>query len=343
MWILGGAGVVRAWCEAGAPAWAHAVERQTHHVPWHGFAAWDLIFPLFLFLAGVSLPFSYATRRARGATRQDLALHALRRGATLVLLGAVYNGLLAFDWDNLRLASVLGRIGLAYTGAALIVLALPRLRDQLLAGAGLLAASWALLSFAAPGEPEASLELGRNLFDWFDQRFLPGRLHQTVHDPEGLLATLPAIVTALAGVWTGQFLRGRADHDLGSATILAGAGLVALLAGGLWSLALPLNKHLWTPSFVVWCAGWSLLALAVFHLFVDVLHWRRFGHLFAIIGANSILFYLASRFIDWNGVAALALGRAEGRLHPALIATGGLALQWGLAAWLYSRRWFLRV
>lgn len=342
-WILGGGLAVRAWDQAGGPAWVATVAEQTTHVEWHGFRAWDLIFPLFLFLAGVSLPFSYAKRVAAGAQRLDLALHALRRGVVLVLLGLVYNGLLRFDLDTLRTASVLGRIGLAYAGAACLVIWLPKVRDQAIAAGVLLLGSWGLLSIAAPGEEAASLEMGKNLFDWFDRRFLPGRLYQDVHDPEGLLATLPAIVTALAGTWAGRYLASKETHELRSAFHLAIAGVIALFAGWAWDHVLPFNKHLWTSSFVCWCAGWSLLLLATFYALVDVLGLARLGWFFGVIGANSILLYLTQAFVDWHELGPLVFGRAEGRLHPGLMAATGLFLQWLLAAWLYKRRIFLRV
>jgi predicted acyltransferase len=270
LWIVGGATLVAALAEATGWGWLGWIEGQCEHVEWHGFRFWDLIFPLFLFLAGVSMPFSFAKRRGQGASDGTLARHALRRGLTLVFLGVVYNGLLAFDFATLRYASVLGRIGLGWMFAALIALRCG-VRGQVAWIAGLLLGYWAALTLVpVPGQGAPSLEPGRTLADWLDRTLLPGRLHREVRDPEGILSTVPAVATALSGALAGAWLR-RADvaGDRRAAG-LALAGLGALALGGLWQLAFPLNKNLWTSSFVAWTSGWSLLALAAFYWVIDV-------------------------------------------------------------------------
>lgn len=343
LWIVGGAEVLRAWAEAsnwGPLQWAAG---QTEHVAWNGFAFWDLIFPLFLFLAGVSLPFSIAARRARGESERALHLHALRRAALLVLLGLVYNGLLLFDFAHLRCASVLGRIGLAWLGAALIALhAGPR--GRALWAAGLLLGYWAaLVWFPVPGFGAGDLEPGATVTDWFDRRFLPGVLYRGDRDPEGLLGTVPAIATALLGVLAGDWLRRGDRSGERKALGLFGAGAAGLAFGWLWSRALPLNKNLWTSSFALWCAGWSALLLAAFYFAIDVRGWRRWAFPLQVIGVNSITIYMLARFVDFDALAGLALGQEPARLHPVLLAGGGLALEWLLLWWLWRRRIFLRV
>jgi predicted acyltransferase len=351
LWIAGLGAMLGAWADSNDWGWLDAAQAQTEHVEWHGFTFWDLIFPLFLFVAGVSLALSFGHRRAEGARDSTLALHALRRGLTLVALGLVYNGLLKFDLGTLRCASVLGRIGLAWMGAAWIALAAPSFRARLAWAVGLLLGYWALLTLVpVPGFGPANLEPGTNLVDWFDQHFLPGRLYRTVRDPEGLLATLPAIATALGGVLAGDWLA-RADvAPARKVTGLAGAAFACLAAGALWALVFPLNKNLWTSSFVLWCAGWSLVLLAGFHLALDVLRLGErpvFGagvRFLEVIGANAITIYVLQSFLDFDALARLLLeARGALKLHPALVAGGGLGLKW-LVLWLLWRaRLFLRV
>ncbi|MCZ6596049.1 MAG: DUF5009 domain-containing protein [Planctomycetota bacterium] len=340
-WIVGGSGFVAALAEATDWRLLRWIESQCHHVEWHGFRFWDLIFPLFLFLAGVSMPFSLAKRRASGANPVGLHLHVVRRGLLLVLLGVVYNGLFAFDFENLRYASVLGRIGLAWMLAGLIVLHTGP-RGQVIWGVGLLLGYWAALAWIpVPGYGAGDLSPGATLTDWVDRLLLPGRLHRGVRDPEGILGTLPAVVTALMGVQAGHALR--RGGGFAKAVVLAGAGLVCLGVGWLWDFAFPINKNLWSSSFVMWTGGWSLLALAVFHLVIDVWGFQRWAFFFVVIGTNPITIYVLQGFVDFDGLAGIVFANAEGGLHPALLAGTGLLLRWLVLYAMYRARWFLRV
>jgi len=342
--IVGGREVVVAL--AGATGWGalRGLAGELQHAEWHGFTLWDGVFPLFLFLAGASLPLSFARRAERGATRGALARHAVARGLRLVLLGLVVNGLFAFDFAHLRVASVLGRIGLAWTGAALVVLFLG-LRGQVIAAAALLLGYWALLALVpAPDQPSPSLEPGASIVDWFDRRFLPGRLHRGVRDPEGLLGTLPAVVTALAGSWAGRWLaRGPGPAGRRSAA-LAAAGLAAVALGRLWSGWLPLNKNLWTSSFTLFTAGGSAALLALFHWTIDVRGWSAWSFPLVVVGTNAITIYVAHAFVDFEALARLVFGVAlPTRLHEAFVPLIALALEWlGLYA-LWRRGLLLRI
>ena len=342
--IVGGREVLVAL--AGATGWRtlHALAGQLRHAEWHGFTLWDGVFPLFLFLAGASLPLSFARRAERGATRGELARHACARGLRLVLLGLVVNGLLAFDLAHLRVASVLGRIGLAWTGAALLVLLLG-LRAQVVAALALLLGYWALVALVpAPDRVSPSLEPGATIVDWFDRRFLPGRLHREVRDPEGLLGTLPAVVTALTGSWAGRWLaHGRAGAGRRSA-VLGTCGLAAVALGWLWSRWLPLNKNLWTSSFTLLTAGGSAVLLALFHWTIDVRGWSAWSFPLVVVGANAITIYVAHAFVDFEALARLVFGVAlPARLHEASVPLIALMLEWlGLYA-LWRRKLLLRI
>jgi len=347
MMILGLREVILALCLAFGLDGLHGVlESQAHHPEWNGFTAWDLIFPLFLFLAGASMPLSFEKRLARGDTRGILALHTARRAALLVFFGVVYNGLLSLELEGLRYASVLGRIGLAWAGAALAVLFLP-LRGQVIAFAAVLAAhSAALLLVPAPGLDAVSLEPGQTFGDWFDRQTVPGRLHMTVGDPEGLFGVLSAIGTALLGSFAGRSLRRQDFADRRRVGWLVAAGLQCLLVGWLLDAAgLPVNKNLWTASFVLVAGGWSLVLLGLFHLVFDVVGAPRLGFVLSVVGANAILAYLLSAYVDYRGVAEVLCGRAleTGRMSEALVPVLVLAMQWALLLFFWRRRLFLRV
>lgn len=343
LWILGGNALLVAWANSNDWRWLDWAKGQTEHVEWHGFTFWDLIFPLFLFVAGASLPFSFAARRARGDGDTQLALHAVRRGLVLVALGLVYNGLLRFDFEQLRCASVLGRIGLAWMFAALISLRFG-LRGRLIAIATLLFGYWAALAcIPVPGHGAGVLEPGATLTDWLDRKFLPGALHRGDRDPEGLFATVPAIATALLGVLAGEWLRRRDTSELRKVAGLVVAGALALGLGALWDLAFPFNKNLWTSSFVLWTAGWSAVLLAAFYLLVDVWRFRRASFVLEVIGLNAITIYLLQAFVDFDALSKLILAKAALKVHPALLVGGALALKWLLLYVLWRARIFLRV
>ncbi len=341
VWIVGGREVVDAWATATDAGWLHAFAAQLRHADWHGFTAWDLVFPLFLFIAGVAMPWSLSRRAEQGADRGRLARHVVRRGLVLVALGVLYN-VRADSLESHRFASVLGRIGLGYLGAGLVVLRWG-VRGQLAWVVGILAAYHAALVWVpVPGFGAGDLAPGHTLTDWIDRELLPGRLHREVRDPEGLLSTVPAVATALLGALTGAWLR-RRERDTLTSLLLLAAGAFLLAAGGLWSRSLPINKNLWTSSFVVWTAGWSLLSLGVFHQLVDVLDLRRWFVPFTVIGMNAITIYLLERVVPWDGWIAAAIPATwHGALVVELLGVG-LLLRWAVMVGLWRRRWFLRV
>ena len=351
-WIVGGKPVVLGLIALFSVEASNWLENRLHHPEWHGFEPYDLIFPLFLFIAGVSTVYSIANRLAKGDSRANLHRHFIQRGLTLVLLGILYNGLLSRDlasadgWGEMRYASVLGRIGLAYMFAALIA-ANTQWRAQLIWVVGLLVGYWAALRFIpVPEFGAGDLAPGHTLTDFIDRHVVPGKLYKDVRDPEGLFAVIPAIATALLGCLTGQWLR---RDDIGGkkkSGFMAIAGLACLGLAWLWNIDFPINKNLWSSSFVLNCAGWSLLLLSLFYLVVDVWQFRKGTLFFTVIGANSILVYMAPTFINFDytneslfgGILSLADG------HKALLlAVTLLAIKWGLLYLLYRKKIFLKV
>lgn len=347
-WIVGGSAVVAAIAKTTDNPFVQWVESQTHHVEWNGFSLWDLIFPLFLFIAGAAMPFSLSDRLAAGVPRRALARKVIKRGAVLCLLGLVYNGLLAFDFASLRCASVLGRIGLAYAAAGLIVLLCRSTRAWFAWAAGLSILYWALMSWfpPVPGLGAGQWAPGATLADYVDRLFLPGRLYHGDRDPEGLLATVPAVSTALFGALAGRLLQTGMRSDVKGEHIalrLFVYGAVGLALGWLWGSVFPINKNLWSSSFVLWTAGLSAMLLACFYLVIDVWGRDRVAFFFVVIGQNAITIYLLNRFIDFDGIAQFVLARGQHLLHPAFVPALGILLRWLLLYQLYRKRLFLRI
>ncbi len=345
-WIMGGAEITHAAAKLTGWAWLVWLSGQLHHPDWHGFTFYDLIFPLFLFIAGVAMPFSFEKRLQRGDTRSQLYRHVIMRGLLLVLLGMIYNGLLKFDWDTMRYPSVLGRIGLAYLFAALIVLN-TRVRGQLIWIVGLLVGYWAVLRFIpVPGYGAHDLSPGHTLTDYLDRLLIPGTLYRGDRDPNGVLATVPAIATALSGAVTGQLLMSERFSGYLKTLIMTGVGLVCLGLAYLWNFEFPINKNLWSSSFVLHCTGWSLLFLALFYLVIDVWRLRAWAFPLVVIGCNSIFIYMAQQFIDFDHTTHFFFDgvlKYTGTYQPLLWAICVVLVKWLLLLLLYRKRIFLRV
>jgi len=351
-WIVGGHGILLALFKLTEWGWLGAIDAQLKHVEWNGFQAYDLIFPLFLFMAGVSTPYSLTRRLTEGA-RGEVIRKVIQRGLILVLLGIIYNnGLQWKGLENMRLGSVLGRIGLAGMFAQLIFVfnfeSPKRLWYWL---AGILLGYWALMSFGhAPGFSPGDLTMEGNFASYVDRLLLPGKLHKGIHDPEGLLAVLPAIGNALLGILAGLWLRRSAEEVSGDrkAAGLALAGLALLSVGGLWNFVFPLNKNLWTSSFVLWTCGWGSLLLALFYWTIDVRGWARgFGAFFAVIGMNSVLIYMSSKFLSFDFTGQALFGGLARAFPPAVaslvMVTGIFAVKWALFWFLKRQKVFLKV
>ncbi len=345
-WIMGGQHIAHAGAELTGWAWLVWLSGQLEHPQWHGFAFYDLIFPLFLFMAGVSMPFSFEKRLARGDSKLALYRHIIIRTLILVVLGMIYNGLLKFDWPNTRLPSVLGRIGLASLFAALIVLN-SHVRTQLFWIAGILVGYWAALKYIpVPGFGAGDLAPGHTLTDYIDRLLIPGQLYEGDRDPEGLLATIPAIATALAGAVTGQFLKRDNFSGLIKSIAMIIVGFACMGLAYLWNPLFPINKNLWTSSFMLLCAGWSLIFLAMFYVLIDVWKFQKWAFFFVVIGMNSILIYMIPEFVDFKFTTEALFGgllKNAGTYQAVLGTTAYVFVNWLFLLMLYKKRIFLRV
>ena len=347
-WIIGGDSWLHVLAEL--TGWSIAIwgAMQMEHMAWDGFRFYDMIFPLFLFIAGVAMPFSLTRRLERGDNKRKLMRHVIRRGLILVVLGIIYNnGLFQYAWDEMRYPSVLGRIGLAYLFAGLIVLN-TQWRSQGYWFVGLLLGYWAAMMWIpVPGHGAGQLTVEGNLAAYLDRLLLPGRLYLDVHDPEGLFATIPAISTALMGALTGNMLRSDTLNPNRKALLMVGAGVVFLLLGWLWNLNFPVNKNLWSSSFVLVAGGWSLILLALFYTIIDVWGWKKWAFFFVVIGLNSITIYMANGLIDFGYIHDFYFKNLLQMLsEPAraiLFWTGFILIEWAVLYFLYWKKIFLRV
>ena len=283
-------------------SWAY-VYAPLAHAEWHGWTPTDLIFPYFLFIVGVAIPFSFRRRLAGGARRLDLFAHVARRSLILIAIGLAMRAIPDFDFGEMRLYGVLQRIGLVYFAAAGPYL-WASARGRMAATAGLLLGYWAVMMLVpVPGSAPGDLSPDGNLAAHIDRILMPGRLWSGTWDPEGLLSTFPAIATCLLGIFCGERLQsGRSGRRLAGEMWMAGAAMVAL--GLAWDLVFPINKNLWTSSYVVFTAGTALLLLGTMFWAIDVKRWRgAWSAPFTACGMNSIAIFVAS------GMAAKTMGR----------------------------------
>ena len=345
-WIVGAEELVRGLQKITASGPIGLVAEQLRHQPWAGFHFEDLIFPLFVFIVGVSLVFSL-TKTLEQSGRRAAVVRILRRSALLYVLGILSYGGLSTPFEKIRLLGVLQRMALCYLFASLLFC---YLKPKALVGVcvGLLLGYWALLSFVpVPGHGAGNFAEGANLANYVDAQYLPLRKWDGDHDPEGLLSTLPAIASCLLGVFAGLLLKNPAVPDRKKVGWLIAAGLAGLAVGWLWHLNFPVIKKIWTSSFVLVAGGYSCLLLAAFYQIIDVWKFQKWATPFVWIGVNPITIYLGGHFIDFEAVAKLFVGgpvqAACGRYGELLLAVTTLAFGFLFLRFLYQRKIFLRV
>ena len=348
-WIMGAEEIFHNLSEITGSAFWNTLSVQFNHPAWHGFAFYDLIFPLFLFLAGVATPYSIGKQIEKGTSKPSLLFRIIKRGLILVLLGIVYNnGLKIMPVDEIRFGSVLGRIGLAYMFANIIYL-YTKQRGQIIWFLFLLIGYWFLLLFgSAPGFPMGDLTMEGNFVSYLDTLIMPGKLYLGIHDPEGLMSTIPAISTALLGIYTGNLLRNTPNEKKKETAIrLVVMAIILITVAQIWNLFFPINKNLWTSSFTLQCGGISMLLMALFYYVIDILEYKKWAFFFKVIGMNSILIYMSGSFINWSYTTTATfqwLGQLVGEPYNAVVLVFCyLAIQWGFLYFLYKKGVFLKV
>lgn len=274
--------------------WSH-VYGPLDHAEWNGWTPTDLIFPFFLFIVGVSMVLSFDSRRAKGAARGGLLLHALKRAAIIFALGLFLNLYPTFDFETARITGVLQRIAVVYFISSVIVLYCERTLRWVIAAA-LLLGYWAMVKFIpVPGCGAGVLTMDCSLAGYVDRAVMYNHLwveHQ--FDPEGLVSTIPAIATCLLGVFAGEWIRKKSGEPLIRGLLIA--AIFGLGLGKVWNMWFPINKNLWTSSFVLFTAGFACAVLAFCYWTIDVRGWKKWAQPFAWYGMNPLAIYFLASF-----------------------------------------------
>lgn len=325
---------------------------QFRHVNWDGLVLWDTVFPLFVFIAGVSFPFSLSRQRERGDSVWRIHGRILRRLAALLLLGMVYNGVLQLNFKDFRYASVLGKIGMAWAFAALLYTHFG-IRARICIVLAMLAGYWALLTVTAPDAPPGCGPWTlKGCFPGYLDRigFTPGHLYEkNILEPSGApVSILGSSVTASLGMLAGDLLRSARENltPARKAMLLAATGVVLLLAG--WCCVLfgcPVIKKLWTPSFTLLAGGYSFLMLALFYWIIDVKGCRRWCRFLEVVGLNAVTVYMFKRIVNCSALSKFFFGGVA-RFFPNpefMVGLGVLLICWGLCWFLDRQRIYLKV
>jgi predicted acyltransferase len=265
------------------------------HADWHGWTPTDLIFPFFLFIVGVAITLAFGRRVEAGGTKRDLYLKVIKRSLIIFGLGLFLNGFPYFNLSEIRIPGVLQRIAVCYLIASIIFLS-TKIRVQAVIAITLLLIYWLIMTrIAAPGFSAGDLTKEGSLASFID-RLVFGKhvwAQAKVYDPEGVLSTIPAIATTLFGVLTGHWLRTpRSSYEKVAGLFFAGMSCVVI--GWLWNLFFPINKALWTSSYVFLTAGMALQLLAFCYWLIDIKNYRRWALPFVVFGVNAIALYVGS-------------------------------------------------
>ncbi|MBD2199086.1 MULTISPECIES: acyltransferase family protein [Calothrix] len=341
------------------------------HADWHGCTPTDLVFPFFLFIIGVAMTFSLSKYTEGEKPQSGVYWRILRRAAILFVLGLLLNGfwnkgIWTFDFSSIRLMGVLQRISLAYLFASLTVLKLPRKGQWILAGVLLIGYWLTMMYIPVPGYGAGVLTREGNFGAFVDRLIIPkahlykGDGFNFLGDPEGLFSTIPAIVSVLAGYFAGQWIRSQPVQSRTSIG-LALFGVGCLIVGSAWGWVFPINKKIWTSSYVVFTSGWALLLLAACYELIEVRRIKRWSKPFEIMGLNAIALFVASVLLikilvrtnigtgenapntfNWiyQNVFASWAGTFNGSFLFALFT---VLFWWLVAVIMYRQRWFVKV
>ena len=344
LFIIGGGGFVISLNKVWPNLITEFLATNMKHAGWEGFYFMDLIFPLFLFLVGVLLPFVILGKIKNGTSIRKLYPHIIKRTLVLTFLGLVNYGLLRFNWDTMCWSSVLGRIGICYFIASLLVIH-TNWKTQAIVVFAILIGYWAAAMFIpVPGYGAGVLTPEASLMTWLDQKLIPGTLGLGLYDRQGVLSTFTALTTTLIGVLAGHWLRSERTSNQKTIGFIV-AGLVSLIAGWIWGQYFFISRNVWTSSFVLYSAGWCLLLLALFYWIIDVKGYKKWTLFLVVIGMNAITIWVGQRLIDFEFTAhMLFLGFSKylGIIAPVFLAFSVLMIKWLFLWLLYKRNIFLK-
>ncbi|WP_167613845.1 acyltransferase family protein [Maribellus sediminis] len=343
-WITGGGYLTVVLSKLTGAEW---LAGQMEHAEWAGFHFEDLIFPLFMFIAGVAIPFAIGSKLEKNVPAKKLVGKAFKRMLILIVLGILYNGTFKNGFADGRIASVLGQIGIGYFLASLITIYFPGLKSRIFWLAGILTGFGILqLLVPVPGFGAGVLTPEGCINGYIDRLFLPGRLHGGTFDPEGIMCSLSATGITLMGTFAGSILRKRQTTDWQKIGYMAATGVGFILLALLLATFYPIIKKCWTSTFNLFAGGIGFLLMALFYLIID--HWKIQGwaFYFRVIGMNSIFVYLFVRIVDMQSVTEFFFGwlaKPLGDAGSLFLIICSLALIWLLLYYMYKKKIFLRV
>lgn len=336
-------------------SWSH-VYPPLRHAEWNGLTPTDLIFPFFLFIVGVSIVLAYTKLLNKGIPKKLLYRKILLRTLKIFLVGLALNFIPVFSFAELRYAGVLQRIAIVFLLASVLFLN-SGWKTQLYIGGALLILYWlAMVLIPTPGYGRAMLEPGINLAAWLDSRFLPGKLWQDTWDPEGILSTVPALATCIMGMLAGHLILCKLTDER-KVIWMFFLGTLAAIAGYIWSWFFPVNKNLWTSSYVMITGGFAMLILAASLFRVDMQHRTTLTRPGIIFGANAITIYVLADLLSWFfygmpvGNESLA-GYAVGLGGGGFVSKEFMSMLFGIcyilvlfipAWWLYRKKIFIKL
>lgn len=278
-------------------SWEH-VYPPLLHAKWNGITPTDLIFPFFLFIVGVSIAFSYSKRLSQGDNKKKLVQKIINRSAKIFIVGVALNIILSLSIHDIRIAGVLQRIAIVFLVCSLIFL-YSGWKTQAITAGTLLIFYWLTMSFIpTPGYEKVMFEPGINLAAWIDRILLPGHMWQETWDPEGLYSSIPAITTGITGMLAGKLIISELNQER-KVSWLFTLGFIVAIIGYSWGWIFPVNKNLWTSSFVLFTSGIASMTLATMIFLVDINDYKKFAQIGVIFGANAITIYVLADLLTF--------------------------------------------
>ena len=329
--------------------WVDILAEQMEHPAWDGFTFFDFIMPLFLFISGVSLSFSLRSNLSKNVPKMVLYRKAFKRMVILIVLGIIYKNapIPLFDPSEIRFGSVLGRIGIATFVTAVLYLNYTK-KQRIIWIAGILTAYYAVMFlFPVPGYGSGDLSFEGNLVGWIDRGIMPGILRQGTFDQLAIATLLPSLCLTVMGAWAGDILGGKETNVNNKIYQIITIGVLSIGIGLLWGLHFPINKHLWSSSFILLTGGMGFLILALFYWIIDIKGYRKWTFFFKVIGMNSLVIYFAYSFINFSYTAEKLFGGiiqpiAE-KWHEAIISVVATGLVWLFLYVLYRNKLFVKI
>ncbi len=329
--------------------WVDAVANQMRHTSWNGFTFYDYIFPLFLFISGVSVSLSLRRNLEKGVPKTQLYKKAFKRMVVLMFLGFIFKNspIHIFEPSSLRYVSVLGRIGIATFATTLLYLNFSATKRLFWVIGILLAYYAALFLVPVPGFGAGNLSFEGNLVGWIDRSLMPGILIQGIYDENAILTQFPALTLAVLGAWAGDILSSKKTSENRKIINLVIIGVSSIIIALVWNLHFPINKRLWSSSFIALTGGIAFLEIALFYWIIDILKYKKWAFFFKVIGLNSLTIYFVNHFFNFRYTAAKlfdgVLVVVDQRWYDSIIAALALGIVWLFLYFLYRNKIFVKI